>query len=90
MILLTKLHIGTELDKSDEELLFNNLNSDMEDHDNKTLKENTNSKNLLYIIFDIRVLHCTGIDSIFLLHLHSAIIIAVTKTDSSYSTGRSI
>jgi hypothetical protein len=45
LILLTKLHTKTELNISDdEELLFSDSFSSMEDNDNKILKENKNSK----------------------------------------------
>jgi hypothetical protein len=54
-------------------------------NDNKTLKENKNSKSLIYIF---NLLHSTSLDSIFP-HLHYAIKIAVTLPVSSYSTERS-
>jgi hypothetical protein len=65
-------------------LLFSDLSSSMEDNDNKTLKENKNSKSLIYIF---NFLYSTGWDSVFP-HLHYAIKIAVTLPVSSCSTER--
>lgn len=86
LILPTKLHTETELNKSDdEEFLFSDASSGMDDNDNKTLKENKKSKSLIYIF---NLLHSTGLDSVFP-HLYSAIKIAVTLPVSSCSTERS-
>lgn len=50
LILPTKLHTETELNISnDEKLLFSDSSLNMEDNENKTLKENKNSKSLIYI-----------------------------------------